>query len=53
MSIGLSHRNGRVGRGGAGPQFRAWLILKTLPCESSLTSRMVSCVNSPMMKDPS
>ena len=53
MSIGLSHRNGRAVVVGAGPHGRVLLILNTLFCESSRTSRMMSWVNSPKMKAPS
>ena len=53
MSIGLSHSNGNAVATSAWPQFRNWLILWILFCESKRTSRMVSCVNSPKIIAPS
>ena len=54
MSIGLSHSNMNFGFVGlADPQSSALLILNTRFCESSFSSRRVSCVNSPRMTDSS
>ncbi len=53
MSMGLSHSNANVVATFACPQGRKLLILKTRFCESSLTSRIVSCENSPKITDSS